>query len=305
MILPFIESDNAYRYSFVFDKIMKRKGKEVYSVHSNGVINTVLKKFEKIDKAFEIIFNVEKYNLGGVKEPLIFNPTKWVFDIDNNISYVRSKENLKTIWERYKNKIRNNQNQAHLLVSERLFFHTPNGFENSGFSNGPYLAFFANYYNKDLQQDDLFIHHLDWLSIPSNIPLKITYRPQKITSNHVDLEGWITLNEEVLDDLLTKPAFRDRAMDYHFSKDFNIESKIILSVDIKTSFLNICDFYLEIDGAEGGIHEFMKYRIERIPMPGSGVKQANLMSETSFIISDDDEPDGKTDKKKKRWSLFD
>ena len=108
------------------------------------------------------------------------------------------------------------------------------GFENVGFSNGPYLTFFVNYFNKDLKKDDIFIIGHNWLSIPINLPLNITYRPTIITDRFVEFHGWITLNEKMLDDFLTNPNFRNRAMDYHFSKDFKITSDIQLQVDIET-----------------------------------------------------------------------
>ncbi len=294
MILSFIESTDKYRYAFAFDKSMKRKNKEVYSVHSDGILNASLKKFERIENAFEINFNVEEYNLQGVKEPIVFNPTKWIFDIDHNISYVRAKENLQTIWEKYKNKNRTQRNQAQLLACERLFFHVPNGFENSGFSNGPYLSFFVNYYNKDLSLDDLYIHNLDWLSIPSNLPLKITYRPKQINESKVKMEGWVTLNEEMLDFLLTKPEFRDRAMDYHFTKDFKINSTIDLIIDIKTAFMQSYEFHLEIDGTNGGLYESMKYKIVR----KSSISKSLETDDTNIIVEEKSVPT-------RRWIILD
>jgi hypothetical protein len=293
MVLTFKESDEKYRYSFVFEKDMKRKDKLIHSVHSNGIIDIKLSPHVKLDNAFEAMFYVEEYNLAGIKEPLIFNPTKWIFDINNNNAFVKSKNNLRLIWEKYKNKNRTAQNQAQLLVVERLYFYTPYGFENGGFSNGPYLTFFVNYFNRDLEKDDIFITGPNWLSIPINLPLNITYRPIAINERFIEFEGWITLNEKILDELLTNPNFRSRAMDYHFSKNFKITSNIQLKVDITTSYLHSANFNLEIDGND--IYEIMKYKIYQ-DLSNSLIKNNN-----SCII--EEVKDSKN--KKGRWSILD
>jgi len=258
------ESTESLNYSFTFDKDFKRNAKLVQGVHSNGKISIKLRNYDKIENAIECVFTVDEYNLKGTKEPLIFNPTKWIIDIKNNISFVRSKEHLRLIFNKFKNKNRRPENMANLLVVERLFFHTPLGFENAGFSNGPYLTFFLNYYNKNLEQDDLIIFGPNWYSIPINLPFKTIFRCKSITKEFVIFEGWISLDEETLDKSLTDPNYRRRALDYHFSKDFIIESKINVCIDISTTFLHSADFKFKLKGEQGKLEEEMSYEIKRI-----------------------------------------
>lgn len=102
MKIEFREIDEKLKYSFVFEKDMRRNDKLIQSVHSDGELNLSFRKYDKIENGIEIIFMVDHYNLKGSREPLIFNPTKWIYDIDNNEAFVRAKDNLRLIWKNIK-----------------------------------------------------------------------------------------------------------------------------------------------------------------------------------------------------------
>lgn len=97
------------------------------------------------------------------------------------------------------------------------------------------------------------------------------------------LEGWVTLNEQFLDNLLLDQGFRSKVKDYHVSRDFSIDSKIIVIKDTMADVvkqinfsLNIkeeqdlfeditYDVHTDLDSYEGNVHnifEGKKYTLE-------------------------------------------
>ncbi len=268
MIINLEKTDIPVRYTFSVDKDAKQKSKTIHSVHSNGKLNIVYRDYEDIKNAIELVFRVDEYNLKGVKEPLIFNPTKWVFDRENNNTFVRSKQNLRLIFNRYKDKNRKKENLPSMLVAERFFFDTPNGFETSGFSNGPYFPFFINYFDIDIEKDTI-IRGLKWLHIPLSIPVMTTFKCREINEKVLDFEGWVSLDESELDNLLTKRIFREKAKPYHFSKDFVIESNIKLKVEAKTGYLSSASFSFQFKTNDEQFTEGMSFTINKTNSTGS------------------------------------
>lgn len=266
MKIDFKVSDIPVRYSFNVEKETKKGNNKLISVSSNGILNISYQPYEKLADALELIFKVETYNLKGIKEPLIFNPTKWIFDIKKNTSFVRGKENLRLLWNRYKDRNRKRENVALMLVTERFIFDTPQGFETSGFSNGPYLPFFQNYTDKEIEKDTIF-EGSAWLNIPLNIPLKNTFRCTNIDSSYIYFEGWLSLDEKVLDFLLGKKSFREQAEEYHFSKDFSFESQFNIKVEIETGYVESANFNFDFKTTDKFFKETFEYKINRIEKP--------------------------------------
>jgi len=262
MHLKFPIAEAAEHYVFNFYKRQEYEKKIIQQIESKGQFNLKLYPKEETQEYYDLVFRNEIYSQAGVKDPFVFNPVKWRLDKKSNIAYVKSKDNMKIAWQRYKDKYRRPENIASLLVIERLYFNAPLGFEYSSYSTGPYLPFFINIFDIELDSE-IVIKGQDWLLIPVNIPVNTHFKCAAITPDNIILDGWISLDEEKLDTLLAKESFRDKAKSYHFSKDFRLISEIKVCIDIHTSYLHSAIFKLNIDGEDGKLKEDMHYEIKR------------------------------------------
>ena len=274
MLIDIKEQNIPVTYQFSFEKVVFRKKKDLLSVHNKGKISVGTKFTDKVENGIEYTFKTEEYNSKEIKEPLMLDPVKWVFAPIKNEVFIRNKDNLRLIWNKYRDKYRRRENSALFLALERLYFNTYQGLENSALSECPHLPFFINYFETNLDKDMLIIG-CNWLLLPLNIPLNTTFKVININNQYIVFDGWVSLDEETLDLLLTKERFREKAESYHFSKDFTIDSSIKVLIDKNTSYLHSAIFNLEINGEDGALHETMKYEI-------SGEPKSN----TSWILAD-------------------
>ncbi len=247
-------------YKFNLLKKSTYRNKKISNIESSGVLKfqVHLKNENK-----EYIFHCNDYIQSGVKNPLIFNPVKWFFEKENKIFLIKSKDEIKLQWKRYKDKYRTTKNITDFLVLERLLFHTPLGFEYSTFSNGPYLPFFLDFTNVQIEKETL-IKGMDFIMSPLNIPVNTTFICSDIDRNIMFLDGWISMDEDKMDLLIANKNFQTRAKSYHFSRDFQIQSKIRIAMDIETGYIHSAYFNLSIKGEDGKLEENMEYKLHNI-----------------------------------------
>lgn len=258
--IPNDTESERYEFKFYKEHIFKKKHETL--IETEGVLNLSRKQCENIDNSISCIFETEKLLQKGIKDPLIFSPVLWNFNINLNMAGVNSKEELKLIWNRFKNKYRKQDNLVGFMVLENLYFNTIFGLEYSSFSHSPYLLFFINIYKDNFEENDI-IKGLDWILMPMSIPVNTTFKCLAITDKSIILDGWVTLDEEKLEEMFRQKKFREQARGYHYSKDFNIDSKIKVIIDSRTSSLLSASFDLEINGEQGQLFEKMKYEIKR------------------------------------------
>lgn len=246
------------KYHYSFNKKSYYKKKTLIQIDSNGIISH-LRENDESESIEKYTFRCLEYKYKNIKSPLILNPVKWIYNTNLNVAAIKNKENHKLVWNKYRDKHRTPQNQASFMVIERLYFHTPLGLEYDAFSNGIYLLFFIPL-NAKIKKDT-FIKGLDWLNIPINLPFNTTFRCSDINNKFINLKGWISLDEKILDELIRNDNFKNKAMKYHFSKDFQVESEIDLIIEVETKSLYKADFNLEIKGDNNNLHETMNYSI--------------------------------------------
>ncbi|MEN9917679.1 MAG: hypothetical protein RL662_115 [Bacteroidota bacterium] len=261
MILNLLNDNNKITYDFIFRKKHIYKKTIELSSDTNGTINLQRKESEKFQDCCEYLFKYKNFISKDVEDPLLFDPIIWIFNLKLNAAGINSKEDLKLLWNKYKNKYRSHDNIVKFSTLENLYFKALFGMEYMFFSNSPFLVFFINYYNMEILEGAT-IKGLDFLLMPMSIPVNTWYKCRKIDEKHISLDGWLTLDDDKLERLITQKQFLDKAKSYHFSKDFRLESKINVCIDIKTSALHTASFKLDINGEEGKLKEEMYYEIK-------------------------------------------
>ncbi len=301
MILDTSKPTERIAYLFDFYKYHKYKGKTILNIESNGSFNTQRLIREEGSNLPEYVFRSESYHQERMKDPLIFSPLKWIYNKAEHAASIKSKDHLKRVWCRYRDKYRRPENAAGLLVFERLLFNVPMGMEYDFFSNGAYLPFFIDIYDIDIEEETV-LKTQDWVLMPMSIPVNTYFKCTKLTDESIYLDGWLTLDEDKLDELLTKEIFRQKAKSYHFSKDFRIESSIKVVIDIRNACLHSALFSLEISGENDSLHERMQYEVkgtmplkreDEEPFPKRPKERypafSSLENKHSFLLEDDDE----------------
>lgn len=122
-----------------------------------------------------MVFKNEYYNNYTSNDPLVFTPVRLNYDTESNIFYIKNKEHIRQIWNKHKEKHRNKGNISVLSLFERLYFHIPLGLEYDLMSNGSYIPFFINLYNKKFDKETIF---QVWIAVhsPFHLPLKTSYQ---------------------------------------------------------------------------------------------------------------------------------
>lgn len=225
-----LENQDSTKYSFSFEKESSYKNKTLLNVISNGEFSLTIKEIDDLNKNYKFI-NLD-YQQQGIKNPLVFSPIEWQYNRKLNIAAIKSKENFKLIFTRYKDKYRTTANKSLFLTVERLYFNTPLGLESDMLSNGVSLLFYINT-ESDFEKGKIY-QGLDFISLPLNLPMKTTFECKSIDDKYVELEGWIDLNEENLDVLLKNQSFINHAKEYHISQDFQISSFINIKLEKST-----------------------------------------------------------------------
>jgi hypothetical protein len=290
------EHQELKKYSFRFYKKNAYGKNDNLYIETEGIIGLSMSQSERFEDSLEYRFTSEKFLQKDVKDPLVFSPVRWIYNTNLNVAGIHDKDNLKLIWRKYKDKHRKPHNLVTFMMLESLYFNVNLGMEYSAFSNSPYLVFFTNIFNMDVKKDTV-IKGLDFILMPASIPVSTTFKCVSIDENKIELEGSITTNELALEKMLTEKKFREHARTYHYSKDFNLDSKIKVIIDSKTSSLVSADFNLEIKGEKEKLQETMNYKINQIPM---SVKANVNIDKTpdSCIIQDEVTP-------KKGWTIID
>ena len=273
MTLTIPYDSKTIKYNFRFNKKHIYKKREEVNLETEGITSLLIKATERFEDSLEYLFHSDKFVQKGVKDPLIFNPVKWIYNLKLNATGIDSKEDLRLTWNKYRDKYRRQDNLVSFKLLESLYFTVPLGMEYATFSNSPYLLFFINLLNKDIEKETV-IKGLDFLLMPMSIPVNTTFQCIEINKDNMELNGWLSLDEEKLGELLRQKKFSEHARSYHYSKDFNLDSKIKVIIDTKTSSLFSASFDLEIKGEGGKLHEVMKYEIKR--------------NSDSIILEDDD-----------------
>ncbi|KPE51117.1 hypothetical protein [Chryseobacterium indologenes] len=227
------EQSEPVEYRFSFKKNSSYKGKSLLNINSSGRF-TLLKEKADQDESIFTFKNLE-YSSNITKDPLIFSPVAIHYNRKLNLAAIKDKKNFKPQWNRYRDKHRSANNRALLLIVEKLYFNTPLGMEYDILSNGVYLPFFLN--EKGMYTENEHYRGLDFLSIPLDIPMETTFLCRCSDEKETHLEGWINLKEEHLDGLLLNQSFRNKAKDYHISRDFTIKSKIEIKLETITNVI--------------------------------------------------------------------
>ena len=248
------------KYQFAFHKKSTYKKKTLLNVDSHGSISFLRQEEKEQKETLQYIFRILKYTQKNVQFPLLFTPVKWAYNTKLNITGIKNKEHHRLVWNKHRDKYRRPENMTIISAIERLYFHSPLGLEYDAFSNSIYLLFFLPLFNKDIQIETI-IKGLDWHLTPLNIPVNTTYKCVDINDQHITFKGWISLDEKMLDELLRKDIFKNKAKKYHFSKDFQIDSDITLIIDCKTGLLYKADFNLDIRGEKEEVFESTNYNI--------------------------------------------
>lgn len=251
-----LEKQDSVKYSFSFEKDSSYKDKTLLNVISNGKFSLLIKKIDDLNKNYKFI-NLD-YQQQGVKDPLVFSPIEWQYNRELNIAGIKSKENFKPIFDKYKNKYRTAANKSVFLTVEKLYFNTPLGLESDMLSNGVCILFFINHDN-DFQKGKTY-KGLNFISLPLNLPLKTTFECKSIDDQHIELEGWIDLHEENLDVLLKSQSFINHAKEYHISQDFQISSCINIKLEKLTKTVLEGKFTSTIKGGNKLLEE-IKFEI--------------------------------------------
>jgi len=246
-------------FTFSFKKKHSYKDKTNISINSKGKISLTRNPVFFEENLWEYTFRTSNYEQQGVKEPLIFNPIKVIYDLAENKFQIKNKQNLKLLWERYRDKYRTKQNLATLLTLEKFYFHSEKGLESECISNAPFLPFFIPFVSTNFKPEQI-ISSLSWLSVPINLPLKTTYQCVEIDEDFIFLKGWVSLDEEAMELLLSKENFKYRAKPYHLSGDFQIKSDLKLKIRKKTMLPYKAHFEINITG-ENNLSENTYYEL--------------------------------------------
>lgn len=255
--IPLDKTPAKYPFSFTKNSVYKKK--TLFNLDSKGIISLFREQEEQSEAIVQYTFRSLEYIQKNVQSPLLFNPVKWIYNTGLNVAAIKNKENHRLVWNKYRDKYKNPQNQTALMAVERLYFHTPLGLEYDAFSNGTYLLFFLPL---DIGiKKETIIKGLDWLLMPINIPLNTTFKCINIDTQYITFKGWVSLDEKMLDELLRKDNFKNKAKKYHFSKDFQLESEIDLTIEVATKRLYKAEFNLKVKGEKEELYEIMNYSI--------------------------------------------
>ncbi|MDR3339885.1 MAG: hypothetical protein LBT25_07340 [Candidatus Symbiothrix sp.] len=287
------------RYDFQFYKNHIYKKTSTLELETKGEIRLLRKASERFENSLEYIFRSDKFIQKGVSDPLVFNPVKWIFNLQLNTSGIDEKGDLKLIWNRYRDKYRKQENLIAFKLLENLYFNIPLGMEYQAFSNTPYLVFFINLFENEIEKETV-VKGLDWILMPMSIPVNTTFRCTNLDERRMELNGWISLDDEKMDVLMSDKQFKETAKSYHFSKNFSMESQIKVIYESKTSYLHFASFDLEVKGEDGKLHEEMRYEING-HLPFISQVNAYPKNQNSCII--DEVKD--SNNKKSKWSILD
>lgn len=257
--LPNDEQPIKYRFKFYKNHIY-RKRTEMFT-QSNGSFSLTRKESEKFKNSLNYLFNLEEYIQKGVKDPLVYDIVNWIFNLELKGIGISSKERIKSLWKRYRDKYRNKQNIAGFLAIESLYFKTPLGMEFTFLSNSPYLVFFIDIFEKEVIEGSV-IKGIDLVFLPMAIPVSTWYKCIAVNEKYIELEGWISLNDDMLESLIKEKQFIKQTRPYHITKDFTIESNIKIRIKAKTGALHTASFKLQIDGEKGELKEEMSYELQ-------------------------------------------
>ena len=250
-----ITENHSESYDFKYRKTSSYQNKKIIELNNDGGFSLRLKENEN----FELCFESERFS-STIKQNLIFSPIKFELQKEDNIYLIKNKEFLKTQWEKYKNKVRNNKNTPLLFLYEQLYFKITLGLEYDLLSNGAYIPFFLNPYNTIIDYD-LVIKGMSWVHNPLAIPLKIEYQIEKINENNLLLKGNISLDEELLAKVILDKNFQKQAKSYHYTKDFTIASEIISVYNIKSGYIESTILWLKIFSENEKIDEVLQSEV--------------------------------------------
>ncbi|MFV0531916.1 MAG: hypothetical protein ACK5MD_10835 [Flavobacteriales bacterium] len=241
-------SDYSKEYEFKYEKTSFYKGKKISEVKSNSIFSLKLKFIDQLQMIFES--KKSEYN----RQKLVFTPIQFQYDPNVNLFLIKNKDLIRVQWNKFKESNRSSKNNAFLFLYEQLYFKIALGLEYDLLSNGAYLPFFVNIYNKDLFYGAVF-SGMSWVHTPLSLPLKIDYIVEKMNEAHIIFQGTITLDEALLIRLLADKGFQKKAKPYHYNKNFSISSDIISTYDIETGYLKTSSFLMKIYSEEEGIDE--------------------------------------------------
>jgi len=243
------------KYSFSLEKKFQFEGQTQLDLITEGTFDVTKEKQQ--DKLTSFSFVTNSFKQKKVKEPLIFSPFNWEYNNDKHSLEVMSKRDIELTWKKYRDKFISKENKITFLVLERVFFNMPKGLENYSLSHSYDLPFFIDVTN-DIKVGDI-IEGPSWLLIPAIIPVN-TYYKCIYNSEKIVLNGWLSVDKEKLDSYLLSEIFRSKAKNYHYSQEFNIDSKIEIHIDKKDLNLIKAIFELNIKG-DDDLSEVFKYKI--------------------------------------------
>lgn len=255
-----IKNIKPVKYSFIYNKKSLYKKKILFETNDKGKLNF---KLDNESENLELIFRNESFISSISKDPLIFTPVKYIYDKELNIYIVKNKKNIKLQWSKFKEKYRNKMNSAILQVLERLYFHVPLGLEYEFLSNGCYMPYFLNIYDKLINEDAIF-NGMSWVHSPLGLPLKIDYQLLIQEKNTISFKGTVSLDDEKFNLLLVDKSFQKKAKSYHYTKDFTIESDIYIKYSIETGYIISSSFLLKIFSEREEINEIIEFKILEI-----------------------------------------
>ncbi|AZB25174.1 MULTISPECIES: hypothetical protein [Bacteroidota] len=242
---------NAVEYRFSFHKKSSYKGKSLFNIESSGTFT--LEKVDADTAESNFTFTNLSYKSSNTNDPLLFSPIEWKYSRDLGIAAIINKKNFKPKWNRFRDKHRNPSNRVLLMVIEKLYFNSPLGMEHDTFSNGVYLPFFID--SDGTYEVGKYYKGLDYLAMPLNLPLETIFECKEYNEKETHLEGWLTLKEQDLDSLLMDQGFRAKAKDYHISRDFAVDSEIIVLIDSYANIIKKIIFKLSIKGEQDLLEE--------------------------------------------------
>lgn len=245
------------KYKFNYKKITTYKEKSLLNSKCEGRFNL---KIDNFDDNLEMVFKNEYYNNYTSNDPLVFTPVRLNYDTESNIFYIKNKEHIRQIWNKHKEKHRNKGNISVLSLFERLYFHIPLGLEYDLMSNGSYIPFFINLYNKKFDKETIF-QGMDWVHSPLHLPLKTSYQFDVQKGKIIYFKGYVKLNDEKLDEIIKDKSFKNQAKSYHYTKDFTIDSNIQIAIDSESGYIISSIFQLKIHSIAEEINEEMIFDV--------------------------------------------
>lgn len=263
-------------YRFKFLKKSRYKEKKLSDVHSRGEFLLSMKYADQL----ELEFKNRSYFTSTTNDPLIFSPVKLNYTSESNVFLIKNKAHLKVQWDKYKEKYRNAQSQTMIFVIERLYFHILLGLEYDLLSSGPYIPFFVNIYNQEIDQDKV-LNGMSWVANPLAIPLRISYECSSGQADKmVSFTGVVSLDEENLARSIADKNFQKQAKSYHYTRNFTITSNIKNTYDLETGYLISAIFQMKLEGKEEGVEEEFSFEV----FQSENEQIANAPGYVSFLV---------------------